>query len=96
MTMLLMLWALHGHWIDHYKTVEGLSCCSARDCRPAVVAVLDRDEVSTRVVVDGVVVTLPTGNVHWSEDTQGWACVVLRDNPSAAHTIRCVFVVVGG
>lgn len=70
-----LAYATHGHWIDHYKTSTGASCCrSQKDCLPAHARILEMDEPFSWVEVDGMKYRMPTASIHVSEDEQDWFC----------------------
>jgi len=69
------VYGTHGHWIDHYKTVHGASCCqSQKDCITVKARLLETGETFSWVEVDGVKYHMFNGSIHSSEDTEDWFC----------------------
>ena len=97
-----LLWAMHGHWIDHYRNARGASCCGIRDC-VTVEARLVEDRGKTWLAeVNGTFVELPKGSVHLSQEPVAYWCYQgqapcqppqLDISPACG---RCLFVAVGG
>jgi hypothetical protein len=97
-----LLWAKHGHWIDHYRSAGGGACCGVRDC-VTVEARLVEDRGRTWLAeVNGTFVELPKGSVHLSQEPIAYWCHQGREScrppqleisPACG---RCLFVAVGG
>jgi hypothetical protein len=98
----MLLWATHGHWIDHYHSADGSSCCGRQDC-VKVAARLVEDLGSTwRVEVNGTSMVLPKKSVHLSEEPVAYWCYNAQapcpppQLEMSAACGRCLFVAVGG
>ena len=85
-------WGEHGHFTDHYKDAEGVSCCGPRDCKVVHARILAQDETYVTVEVNGVKLILRNTSVHQSEDTQDYWCAKGRVEHISAATTRCVFI----
>jgi hypothetical protein len=97
-----LLWANHGHWIDHYRNASGGSCCGVRDC-VTVEARLVEDRGRTWLAeVNGTFVELPKGSVHLSQEPIAYWCyqgrVPCRPPQLEISPVcgRCLFVAIGG
>ena len=88
--------ATHGHWIDHYRGVNNMLCCSQADCRIVAARMLSQDAGQSTVEVDGVVVTVPSLAVKTSEDSNAWYCARAVEQPISAENLRCLFLAIGG
>jgi hypothetical protein len=97
-----LLWANHGHWIDHYRNASGSYCCGVRDC-VTVEARLVEDRGRTWLAeVNGTLIDLPKGSVHLSQEPiaywchQGWAPCRPPQLDISPACGRCLFVAIGG
>ena len=90
--------ALHGHWIDHYQSATGMSCCGVRDCVKTPLRLLDMtpDTVTVELPQLRKVITIPRQSYHASEDTHDYWCAVKQDQLPSTDNTRCVFLAVGG
>src|SRR5262245_32699957 len=61
-------------WMSGYKSADGVGCCSARDCLPWPVAVLQLTEDQATVRIGDTVVQLPIRSVHATQDGQTYWC----------------------
>ena len=87
-------WAIHASWHDHYTDYLGTRCCTT-DCIPLPVSLVSQEGNRVQLLVAGVLLTLPAGSVHLSEDTQSWICARNPQMPATAPNIRCAFVAFG-
>lgn len=87
--------ARHGHWIDHYTSALGGSCCGQRDCIRVAMRVMALTPESATIEVNGVLLTIPRLSLHASEDAMDYLCVVERSEPPSAQNTRCAFVAPG-
>jgi hypothetical protein len=98
----IILWAKHGHWIDHYRSASGGACCGVRDCIPVTARLIEERQTVWLVEVNGQRVELPKGSIHVSEEPRAYWChqghvacspPQLEISPACG---RCLFVAVGG
>lgn len=90
-------WATHGGFQDHYTDYLGVRCChSARDCMPMPVSLVSREGDQVHLLVAGVLLTLPAGSVHLSEDVQTYVCLRNPQMPPSVANVRCAFWSVAG
>lgn len=85
-------------WMARYSSASGTYCCSERDCISAVVALapVGRETGKTVVLVNAVLMELPTQSVHPSEDGNTYWCCKTDDDGKCPPeptpgTTRCVF-----
>jgi hypothetical protein len=102
LTLPVMLWAAHGHWMDHYRGVDGSPCCGRRDCVPVEARLVEDREKTWLAEVNGTMVDLPKASVHLSQEPIAYWChrgqtacrpPQLEISPACG---RCLFVAVGG
>jgi hypothetical protein len=97
-----LLWANHGHWMDHYRSAGGSSCCGERDCLRVEARLVEDRGRTWLAEVNGMFVDLPKGSVHLSHEPVAYWChrgqescrpPKLEISPICG---RCLFVAVGG
>jgi hypothetical protein len=66
--MPMLVQATHGHWIDHYRSVNGASCCGMRDCVRVAARLVEDRGTAWRAEVNGTSVILHKKSVHLSEE----------------------------
>lgn len=88
----------HGHWIDHYKNADSISCCGVHDCLKIPMRIMKVDEKSITVDIPSrqAIVDIPRQSYHPSEDEHDYWCAVNPKNPPTTNNTRCVFIAVGG
>jgi hypothetical protein len=98
----MLLWATHGHWLDHYHSADGVSCCGVRDCVKVAARLVEDRGTTWRAEVNGTSVVLPKKSVHLSEEPMAYWCYQRRapcQPPQLEISFacgRCLFVAVGG
>lgn len=93
-----VVFAAHGHWIDHYTSASGMLCCGKQDCLQHLsVRIVEFQEYATIVEVAEQRLSLPPKSVHQSEDGNTHVCIVGWDGHSVLteRVIRCVFYTIG-
>jgi hypothetical protein len=98
----MLLWATHGHWIDHYRNADGMSCCGMQDCVEVAARLVEDRGTTWRAEVNGTSIVLPKKSVHLSEEPAAYWCHNAQapcqppqlEISSACG--RCLFVAVGG
>jgi hypothetical protein len=97
-----LLWANHGHWIDHYRNANGASCCGIRDCVQVHARLVEDRGTVWLAEINGTFVEIPKGSVHLSQEPSAYWChqgqlscrpPQLEISPVCG---RCLFVAVGG
>lgn len=89
------VFAVHGHWTDHYSSASGTACCGARDCQKVHVRVLRQTQDIVVMEVNGILVLLPSKSFHPSEDGSDYWCTKHIDETISTENTRCVFLAVG-
>ena len=69
-----LLWAMHGHWIDHYRNAKGNLCCGKTDCVIVEARLVEDRGTMWLTEVNGQLVELPKGSVHLSEEPRAYWC----------------------
>jgi hypothetical protein len=98
----MLLWASHGHWTDHYRNADGVSCCGMQDCVQVAARLVEDRGATWRAEVNGTSVVLPKESVHPSEEPVAYWCYNAQETcPPPQLEIssacgRCLFVAVGG
>jgi hypothetical protein len=98
----MLLWATHGHWIDHYRNADGMSCCGRQDCVEVAARLVEDGGTMWRVEVNGTSIVLPKKSVHLSEEPVAYWCHLgkapCRPPQLEISSVcgRCLFVAVGG
>jgi hypothetical protein len=87
--------ATHGHWIDHYLNDKGWYCCGKDDCLKIPLRILEGNEKSVTLDIQGTPVTIPRKSLHMSEDTFDWLCLVHPKEIPTPDNILCAFIAVG-
>ena len=97
-----LLWAMHGHWLDHYHSASGSLCCGREDCVVVYARLVEERGTMWLTEVNGQLVELPKGSVHLSEEPRAYWCHQEHAScrpPKLAISAacgRCLFVAVGG
>ena len=89
------VFAMHGHWIDHYWGVSMARCCGERDCSKVHARIIDQSAKSATVEVNGIILTVPSEALHSSEDRDDYWCAIHVDEPISSANTRCIFIAVG-
>ena len=71
------------------------SCCGKRDCNTAIVSIVEFGQSITKVMVDGVLVELPSSAIKESQDGHTYWCALRVDEKLTSKNIRCVFYTIG-
>jgi hypothetical protein len=96
-----LLWATHGHWIDHYRSASGTLCCGMQDSVTVNARLVEDRGTVWLAEVNGTFVELPKGSVHLSQEPIAYWChqeqqsfqpPQLEISPICG---RCLFVAVG-
>jgi hypothetical protein len=97
-----LLWAMHGHWLDHYQSANGSLCCGRGDCVTVNARLVEERGTRWLAEVNRTFVELPKGSVHLSQEPTAYWCYqgqVPCQPPQlemSAVCGRCLFVAVGG
>lgn len=90
--------ATHGHWIDHYKSADGISCCGVRDCLkiPMRIAEINEKSITINIPSRQAIMDIPQKSYHPSEDGHDYWCAINPEGMPTTTNTRCVFIAVGG
>jgi hypothetical protein len=91
----LLVFATHGHWIDHYANDKGMSCCGTNDCLVVPMRLIHITEETVTLDIAGHPVTIPRQSFHNSEDTQDYWCTTAPHEKPGTQNTRCAFVAHG-
>ena len=89
------VFASHGHWVDHYTSVNDIPCCGLNDCLKLPMRLLHMNDTFVTLDIKGKPVTIARESFHLSEDMSDYLCLKNLDRPINADNIRCAFIAVG-
>ena len=70
-------------------------CCGKRDCKQAVVSIVEFRKDSSVVLVNNIMLELPVTSVRVSEDNHTYWCGFVDNDKVTKENTRCVFYSIG-